>query len=127
MAACERDEADGAEELDERFHLAIARATANPAIEHLVRELWRMRNELPRVREVYASVCSRNAETRTAEHRAIFEALRRHDPAGARTALRAHFHRLFATMLAAREDAAMAELKRSLGQDRARFLQTASI
>lgn len=127
MAAAEQAGSADVEELDRRFHLTIAHATGNPAIEHLVGQLWRMREELPRVREVYASVCDRNAETRTQEHLAIFEALQRRDPAAARGAMREHFHRLFDTMLAAREDQAIAELKRSLGEDRQRFLQTAAI
>ncbi len=126
MAAAEATGSD-TEELDRRFHLTIARATGNPAIEHLVSQLWRMREELPRVREVYASVCNRNAETRTQEHLAIYEALQRRDPTAARGAMREHFHRLFDSMLAAREDQAIAELKRSLGEDRQRFLQTSLI
>ncbi len=127
MAATEEAGAPDAEALDQRFHMTIARATGNAAIEHLIAQLWRMRSELPRVREVYASVCGRNAETRTHEHRAIFEALKRRDPAAARSAMREHFHRLFDTMLAAREDAAIAELRRSIGEDRERFLQTSAL
>ncbi|WP_034157124.1 FadR/GntR family transcriptional regulator [Sphingomonas sp. ERG5] len=123
MAASDRDGLTGAEDLDERFHLVIAKATGNLAIEHLIGQLWRMRSELPRVREVYAGVCAANAQRRAHEHQAIFEALQRRDSAGARVAMREHFHRLFETMLAAREDAALAELKRSMGEDRQRFLQ----
>jgi hypothetical protein len=41
--------------------------------------------------------------------------------------MRDHFHRLFETMMSAREDAALAELRRSLGEDRQRFLQSTTI
>jgi GntR family transcriptional regulator, transcriptional repressor for pyruvate dehydrogenase complex len=120
-------EHESAESLDQRFHLTIAQATGNPAIEHLVCQLWRMRGEVPRVREVYASVCTADGAARTNEHRAIFDALQARDPAGARAAMRDHFHRLFESMMSAREDAAIAELRRSLGEDRQRFLQSMQI
>lgn len=126
MARAEND-GTAAETLDQRFHLTIARATGNPAIEHLVSQLWRMRGELPQVREAYASVCTVDGRARTEEHRTIYEALRARDSSGARAAMREHFHRLFESMMSAREDAALAELKRSLGEDRQRFLQSTRI
>lgn len=123
----QRSDAELAEELDRQFHLTIAGATDNPAITHLVNELWRMRSELPQVSEVYASVCTSHAASRAEEHRAIFDALQARDPSRSRTAMREHFHRLFETMMSAREDAAIAELKRTLGADRQRFLQANAI
>jgi DNA-binding FadR family transcriptional regulator len=127
MAAEDAGKLKAPEDLDRAFHLTIAKATANPAIEFLVGQLWRMRSELPRVREIYAGVCDANATTRAAEHRTIFEAIKRRDSAAARIAMRDHFHRLFETMMSAREDAALAELRRSLGEDRQRFLQSTAI
>lgn len=127
MAAEDAGRSKGAEDLDQAFHLTIAKATANPAVEFLVGQLWRMRSELPRVREVYAGVCDANATTRAAEHRTILEALKRRDSSAARIAMRDHFHRLFETMMVAREDAALAELQRSMGEDRQRFLQATHI
>ena len=127
MAAADAARSKDGEDLDQQFHLTIARATGNAAVEHLVVQLWRMRSELPQVREIYAGVCDANATTRAVEHRAIFEALQRHDSGAARTAMRDHFHRLFETMLSAREDAVLAELKRTLGEDRQRFLQATLI
>lgn len=127
MAAEDATRSTGVDDLDRAFHLTIAKATANPAVEYLVGQLWRMRSELPRVREVYAGVCDANAATRAAEHRTIFEALKSRDSAAARTAMRDHFHRLFETMMAAREDAALAELRRAMGEDRQRFLQATLI
>jgi DNA-binding FadR family transcriptional regulator len=127
MAQEDAGGAKSGEDLDQAFHMTIARATGNAAVEFLIGQLWRMRSELPRVREVYAGVCDANAANRAAEHRTIFEALKRKDSAAARTAMREHFHRLFETMLVAREDAALAELRRSLGEDRQRFLQATLI
>lgn len=127
MAAEDAGHGKGAEDLDRAFHLTIAKATANPAVEFLVGQLWRMRSELPRVREVYAGVCDANASSRAAEHQSIFDALQRRDSSAARIAMRDHFHRLFETMMTAREDAALAELRRTMGEDRQRFLQATLI
>lgn len=116
-----------AEDLDREFHRLIAQATGNPVIEHVVAQLWRMRGELPRVQEVYASICGTAPKARTDEHAAIYDALRQRDARAARDAMREHFHRLFESMLSARENAALAELKRSLGEDRQLLLQTTLI
>lgn len=118
---------DPGEDADQQFHLAIARISGNSVIEFFVRLLWRMRNELPEVKRVYSKVCTHDHAARADEHEAIVEALRRHDPAGARTAMRDHFHRLFEAMLAATESEAMNELKRKTEQDRQRFLVTMRI
>lgn len=50
-----------AAEYDRAFHLAIARISGNPVVAHCVQLIWRMRNELPRVRE-----CTRGSATTTA-------------------------------------------------------------
>jgi len=113
--------------LDKDFHLTIARLAGNPVIEHTVEQLWRMRNELPRVRRVYDGVCVSDAKARTEEHAMILDALRRRDPAAARHAMREHFRRLFEAMLEATEQSALEEVKRRIGEDRKRFLVTTQI
>jgi GntR family transcriptional repressor for pyruvate dehydrogenase complex len=118
---------DPGEDADQQFHLAIARISGNPVIEFCVRLLWRMRNELPEVKRVYSKVCTHDHAARADEHEAIVDALRRRDPAGARTAMRDHFHRLFEAMLQATETEALTELKRKTEQDRQRFLVTMRI
>jgi GntR family transcriptional regulator, transcriptional repressor for pyruvate dehydrogenase complex len=129
IEAMSRDDTneDPGEDADQRFHLAIARISGNPVIEHCVRLLWRMRNELPEVKRVYATVCTHDHAARADEHEAIVEALRRHDPVRARAAMRDHFHRLFEAMLEATESEALNELKRKTEQDRQRFLVTMRI
>lgn len=119
------DEAAG--ECDRKFHLAIARVAGNPVIEHCIQLIWRMRNELPRVRQVYARVCHDDGSSRTQEHAAILEALRSRDPAEARAAMRNHFQRLFESMLEAAENDALAEVRRQTQHDRERFLATTRI
>lgn len=118
---------NGGEDADQQFHLAIARISGNPVIEFCVKLMWRMRNELPDVKRVYAGVCKHDHDARTDEHAMIVAALRRHDPVGARAAMREHFHRLFEAMLEATESEALRELKRKTEQNRERFLVTTRI
>lgn len=116
------DEAAG--EADRAFHLGIARISGNPVIEHTVRMIWRMRDELPQVKAIYARVCHHDASDRTREHGAILDALRARDPAGARRAMHDHFQRLFEAMLEATESDALEEVKRRTRLHRERFLAT---
>jgi GntR family transcriptional repressor for pyruvate dehydrogenase complex len=109
---------------DQQFHLAIARISGNPVVEHCVQLIWRMRNELPRVKQVYSRVCHHDWDDRTDEHAAILSALRSRDPQASRAAMRDHFHRLFEAMLAATETDALAEVRRRTEYDRERFLAT---
>lgn len=111
-------------EADRSFHLAIARIAGNPVIEHCIQLIWRMRRELPRVTQVYARVCHHDGDARADEHAVILDALRRRDAAGARLAMREHFHRLFEEMLVAAETDALAEVRQRTEQTRERFLAT---
>lgn len=115
------------EDADREFHLAIARISGNPVIEYFVQMIWRMRNELPPVKRVYASVCKHDAGARGDEHSAILSALRNRDPAAARSAMRDHFHRLFEAMLEAAESEALHEVRQRTERDRERFLATTRI
>lgn len=127
MAAVKHGDIETGDALDRQFHLTIAQLGGNPVVEHTVQNLWRMRTELPRVRDVYESVCVSDAQARTDEHAAILEALRRRDPAASRAAMREHFHRLFEAMLTASEKRELEEIKRRTSQDRQRFLLTTQI
>ena len=116
---------DAANEADELFHLTIAQASHNAALVHTIETLWRMREELPEVKATYEAVCIDDAESRTSEHRAVFEAIRNHDAAGARAAMREHFHRLINSMLDATERLAMEEVQQRASESRERFLVAA--
>lgn len=112
---------DAANQADEAFHLTIAEASNNAAMVHTVRSLWRMREELPAVKATYEAVCVHDADSRTAEHRAVFDALKARDPAGARAAMREHFSRLIDTMLDATERQALEAVQQQVSASRARF------
>lgn len=120
------DEA-AANEADEQFHRTIAEASNNAAMVHTVQTLWRMREELPEVKATHEAVCVHDAESRTAEHEAIFFALRDRDPAAARAAMREHFHRLLEAMLEATERMALEELQEKASKSRERFTAAAKI
>ncbi len=116
-----------ANEADEQFHLTIAEASNNAAMVHTITSLWRMREEIPAVKSTYEAVCVHDAESRTEEHRAVFDALKDRDPAGARAAMREHFHRLLEAMLEATERQALEEVQQQANQSRERFLASAKI
>ncbi|WP_298468783.1 FadR/GntR family transcriptional regulator [uncultured Erythrobacter sp.] len=118
---------DAANEADEEFHRTIAEASNNAAMMHTVTTLWRMREELPDVKATYEAVCVHDAASRTAEHEAIFFALRDRDPASARNAMREHFHRLIEAMLDATERMALEEVQEQVLKSRERFTASAKI
>ncbi len=121
------EDEDAANEADEQFHLTIAEASNNAAMVHTIQSLWRMREEIPDVKATYEAVCVHDADSRTAEHRAIFDALKARDPAAARNAMREHFHRLLESMLEATERRALEEVQQMATQSRERFLAAAKI
>ncbi|PKP92210.1 MAG: GntR family transcriptional regulator [Alphaproteobacteria bacterium HGW-Alphaproteobacteria-16] len=123
----EDGEDDRSTEADQEFHLLIASASGNQAIIHVIKQLWRMRTEVPEVRTTYASVCQHDGRTRQREHGAIVDALRAHDPAAARIAMRGHFNRLLEAMLDATEERAISELRRKSAESRQRFLMSARL
>lgn len=126
MASNKVDGPESGDDLDRQFHLAIAAAANNPAIEHCIKELWRMRNHVPQVKDLYSRVCAVSMDDRQNEHSEIYAALRDRDATKARAAMRNHFHRLFETMLSAQENAVLDELRKSIGTVRARFLQASA-
>ena len=117
--------AEDGDAADEKFHLTVAEASNNAAMVHTIQTLWRMREELPDVKATYQAVCIHDAATRTEEHRAVFEAIKAGDAAGARAAMREHFHRLLENMLEATERAALEKVQQQASQSRERFLSAA--
>ncbi len=112
---------------DQTFHATIAEAANNAAMVHTVKQLWRMREELPEVKATHQAVCFSDKSTLVNEHRLIFEALRDRDPPRARAAMRKHFERLISSMLDATEKKAMEELQQQSIESRERFLSVAKL
>jgi DNA-binding FadR family transcriptional regulator len=77
---------------DRDFHLRIAEACGNSALALVVKTLWEQRTGalFRRLEEHFDTPDLWNHAIR--EHRAILEAIARHDAAGARAAMRRHMH-----------------------------------
>ena len=118
---------DAANEADEKFHLTIAHASNNEALVHTVKQLWRMRENLPQVKATYEAVCDKDSQRRTDEHNAVFVALKNRDSAAARGAMREHFQRLIESMLETTEQQALAEVQQRATESRERFLASARL
>lgn len=127
VMAAEDGDTELSTEADRDFHALIAAASGNQAIIHVIRELWRLRTEVPQVRNAHAAVCKGDARARQREHEAIVDALKKRDPKGARIAMRQHFRRLLETMLDDNEARALSEIKRRSAESRERFLISARI
>jgi DNA-binding FadR family transcriptional regulator len=75
---------------DRAFHVRIAEATGNSALELVVQTLWDQRvGPLYRALELKLEYPAMAAET-THEHEAVLRAILKRDPAAARTAMRRH-------------------------------------
>ena len=119
-----RDE-QTAQEADREFHLAIAAASGNAAVRYIVETLWKIRNELPEVRAVHATICAvEDANERYAEHDDVLSALRDRDPAAARAAMQAHFRGLLGSMIDVTEEQALEELRKQTSASRQRYLDS---
>lgn len=120
-------ESERTSQADRDFHLTIAAASGNRAIIHVIGELWRLRQELPEVRDTHEAVCQKDSSTRQDEHARVVEALHARDPSAARLAMRHHFHRLQRAMLDVTEERELDQLKRKAAESRERFLISSRI
>lgn len=110
-------------ESDKEFHLTIARASCNGAVSYIVESLWRMRGEIPEVRDVYEKMCAvDDANDRHAEHAGILAALRSGDSRAAREAMQNHFRRLLEGLIDLNETLALQEVRESVSTRRQRFM-----
>ena len=123
-----RDDPQGEEaahDADRQFHLAIAGASGNAAVQYIVETLWKMRDELPAVSEVHAAVCAEETGAdRGEEHAEVLTALRDRNSTGARAAMQNHFTRLLASMIDVTEEQALEELRKKSMESRRRFLNS---
>ncbi len=119
--ATENQTQGGQEEADRAFHLAIAHATRNTALYNSIEELWRLRKTSPESALLHEKARTANVKPVVDEHSAILEALRAHDPAKARAAMRTHLSAVIESLLFATEEAAIAEARKAANAKRARY------
>lgn len=111
---------------DREFHLAIATASGNAAVRYVVETLWKMRTQIPDVRDVHTAICAEeDAGDRGSEHADILKALKNRDPSAARDAMQDHFRRLLASMIDVTEEQALQEIRHKVTQSRERYLNGA--
>ncbi|MGH1370402.1 MAG: FadR/GntR family transcriptional regulator [Cellvibrionaceae bacterium] len=110
-----------AEAADKEFHLIIAQATRNKSVLSVIKHLWHIRDNIPKVKHVYQSVCEIDADQRVLEHEEIYNALVKGDAGTARTAMHKHFARLLNKLLAAAEAEEMEAARTKALKSRERF------
>jgi GntR family transcriptional regulator, hexuronate regulon transcriptional repressor len=112
---------------DRRFHVAIARATRNSAITTVVEHLWDMRHKSPLCAHMLERARRAGVQPRIGEHRRILAALRKHDPALARTAMRDHLGRVIDGLLVATETDAFDSARKKASSKRHEYTRRLAI
>ena len=108
---------------DREFHLTIAAASGNEAVKYVIGSLWKMRTELPEVKEVYAAICAtEEVDDVHDEHAKVLDALRDRDPEAARKAMQAHFRNVLKSLIDVTEEQAREQLRKKSTESRQRFL-----
>lgn len=113
------------EDADRDFHFLIAAATRNTAIQLAIEGFWQIRATSPECALLHTKARSANVRPVVAEHRAILDALRAHDPVASRLAMRAHLSAVMDHLLFTTEEQAVEEVRRQLASSRARYRATA--
>jgi len=126
MSSSDPADEEDSQRADQEFHLAIAAASGNAAVQYIIETLWKMRTEIASIRDVHAAICStEDATDRGSEHAEVLSALKNRDPDGARNAMQTHFRRLLGSMIDITEEQGLQELQKTVTASRQRFLKSA--
>jgi GntR family hexuronate regulon transcriptional repressor len=109
--------ADEIEQLEQDFHLMIARSSGNAAIVSGIESLWEMRQQSSSCTATLRRVRSQSGDA-AAEHRTIVEALRARDSKSARLALHGHFTRVIEALLDLAEADAVEQAREKMAEQR---------
>jgi GntR family hexuronate regulon transcriptional repressor len=109
------------EDADRQFHVAIAESTGNSALAAVIDNLWEIRETSPMFINLMEKARSKGVRPVADEHRAIVAALRKRDPAAARTAMQRHLSRVIDLLLKATETEAMQRVQTEIAARRQRF------
>ncbi len=110
-----------AEAADREFHMEIARATENSAMEKTISMLWDTRDSSPQYRLLTEKVRAAGVVPRLSEHHRIVDALEKGDPDDAREAMRDHLARVIDHLLHATEVEALERARAEVEAKRRRF------
>ena len=109
---------DETERLEQDFHLAIARATGNAAIESGVEDLWTLRQQSPTCAALLRRARAQGGGAFLEGHRKIAAALRARDPKAARQAIHAHLAQVIEDLLAVTELDALQQTRQKMAEQR---------
>lgn len=120
MAACDAASPE-AMEADRRFHTLIAESTGNAVMAMVVEMIWNLRDRAPLSAYMFAEAHRESVHPRVDEHRLIVDALRAHDPAEARKAMRDHLQRVIEDLLDATEVEVIRQARNETAMQRGRI------
>jgi GntR family hexuronate regulon transcriptional repressor len=109
--------AEDMENLEQEFHLTIARGAGNAAIESGIEDLWQMRQQSNSCMATLRRVRGQ-PEISLSEHREILEALRARDSKAARLALHTHLNRVIDELLNLAESDAVEQTRQKMAAQR---------
>jgi DNA-binding FadR family transcriptional regulator len=109
------------EAADREFHLGIARATQNSAMEKTIAMLWDAREKSPQYRLMSEKARAAGVVPRVSEHRRIVEALASGEAEKARAAMCDHLDRVISHLLEATEVEAIERARAEIDAKRRRF------
>jgi DNA-binding FadR family transcriptional regulator len=110
------------EDVDRRFHVAIARATGNSAMVAAVEMLWDARARSPQYRLLSDKAHNAGVVPRLDEHVMILDALRSRNADAARTAMRSHLSRVLDSLLEATEVQELEQARARVDVQRRRYV-----
>jgi len=110
--------AEEIERLEGEFHLAIAHATGNAAIEAGVEDLWMLRQQSPLCAATLRRARIGSGGDFVGEHRTIVAVLRERDPKAARQAIHGHLTQLINDLLALAELDAVEQMRQKMAEQR---------
>lgn len=121
VADMDSEELMVAEAADREFHLEVARATRNSAMEMAVSMLWDTRDRSRQYRALTEKVRAAGVTPRVPEHTRIVDALEAGDEAAAREAMRDHLGRVIDHLLEATEVEAIERARAEVNAKRRRY------
>lgn len=124
VAGMEATDLLAAEAADRAFHLEIARATGNSALEMTVAMLWDSRSRSPPYKLLTDKVRAAGVAPRQSEYLRIVEALARRDPAAAHDTMQDHLGGVIDALFEATEIEAVARARAGVDEQRRRFRTT---
>ena len=109
------------ENVDRKFHTAIAKATNNSAVQSVVESLWSAQAQSKQAARLFERARTSGIEPRMEEHEAILIAIKDHDPVEARRAMRAHLSGVIDAILRATEVEALEQIRAKSAATKQRY------